>query len=218
MRASPPPTAVIATPKREREPMSTIDVDAHVDCGARIVGRRAQRLAEASARHDQSEQRRRQRARSRSDRLALVDEHADRCSWIAAAASRRWIDSGVGIVPVRSAPKQASAVLQDQRDAERQDHLRVVALGFQPVPRMPVTRLTEQRCMSDAERRRSPARRAALPTIRRRASTPKRRYGAEHRRPRRHAPYIPSIMNSPWAKLMTRMTPKIKPTPEAISP
>ena len=59
-----------------------------------------------------------------------------------AGRAPRLDDSGVAIETGADPNTIEAAVLQDQRDPERQDQLRVVTFASSALPRMPVTRLT----------------------------------------------------------------------------
>ena len=84
-----------------------------------------------------------------------------------------------------------------------------------PIAREPVTRARSSRCNSQPPANNTgPARRAAATGAAAGPNTAK----APNPPTVYRLKYMPSIRKSPWAKLTTRITPKISPSPTHISP
>ena len=146
MASSPPAIAVTPTPSAKAMRCALVDVDAHVGRGLRIVGRRAQRLAEPRA-ADQHSQRHDGRNRDEPamprDLLTKTETrspHSGPISQALAGQRRAHRDED------RAEGNQAPA-LHDQRDAERQDELGVMALALDLGARAADT--ADQRLMDD---------------------------------------------------------------------
>ena len=114
-------------PSAEGDAVGAVDVDAHVGRGRRVVGRGAQRLAEAGVLQHQIQRDRGDDRDGAGDQPRLVQEHrgvaVDRSDHERAGG-----DSGVRTVTGRRAEHDQPAVLQDQRDAEGDDKLAEMAI------------------------------------------------------------------------------------------
>ena len=118
-----------ADTERKGDAVGMIDVDAHVGGGLRIVGGRPQRLAEPRAADQQGERDDGRDRDQRGDAPRLVDEDRDKI-----APQRAELPGAAGQRRAhrhedRAEGDQARA-LDDERDAEREDELREVALAL----------------------------------------------------------------------------------------
>ena len=120
--------------------MRAVDVDAHIGRCDRIVGGGAQRLAEISAREEEIESDRAEDRHDEADRARLVEE--DETDLPGFTRQRRPHRQR------RGAEQDQAAIGQHERDAEREDDLRVVPLGFGEMTRAPVTREIRYLCSS----------------------------------------------------------------------
>ena len=111
-----------ADAEAERDAMGAVDVDADIGGGDRVVGGRPQRLAETHAAQEEVERDRAQPRQHEADRARLVEE--DEPDLPGFTRQRRLHRQR------RRAEQDQAAVREHQRNAEREDDLRVMPFGL----------------------------------------------------------------------------------------
>ena len=203
-------------PRAEGDAIGAVDVDAHIGRRRRIVGRRAQRLAQPGVLQQSGTSAIATTiATAQAIEPRLVQEHAwrrRRTGPISKARDASGVRTVCGVEPNTISPPFCRISEMPKRDDKLAEMAIVDAAGGAQAGDTRDQELVQQRAAGEHDRagqQRADERADIGPQERRARRAPVTRY---------RLAYMPSISSSPWAKLTMRMMPKISPSPMHIRP